>query len=73
MANHWKKRVETMLSKRLAFKGKEKKRLSQERTGQRSVSLRQVCLKLKEGIYQIRYKQEGIIGEASFQSKQEEM
>lgn len=26
MANHWKKRVETMLSKRLAFKGKGKKK-----------------------------------------------
>lgn len=27
MANQWKKRVETMLSKRLAFKGKEKKQV----------------------------------------------
>lgn len=54
VANQWEKRVEIMLSERLAFKGKKNKRLSQERTGRRSVSLRQVCLKLKDGIYQIR-------------------
>lgn len=48
--------VQMVLARRLSFRGSKMEAVEYTRAGQGSVSLRQVCLKLKEAIYQMRLK-----------------